>query len=334
MAQPHDRLVRALLDDVDRMAAILDGLAEPPLPCGPTEGRLVRLRDVLIDPDLRRSEPDFLYALDGGEEPRDLIVVEHLSRQTPNVPLRALAHKTTLYQDVERSLGPNARFPNVHVVVLYHGASRWSAPREFEELYARKEGNPGSRTNVIVHVIDLGRFDDGEIRRRLGRCAAALLVLLLNHGRGKEIRSRLREWDDLFRATVEEKGGLSLLRAMVWYLYFVSDIAPEEVHALPFAQESEETKTMIKTTAERLREEGLHEGLEKGWQGGLQEGLDKGLREGLRKGLETLLVARFGEIPRELAERIASSDADTLEAMLRRAPAVDAPADLLDGSAP
>ncbi len=329
MAQPHDRLVRALLDDVDRMAAILDRLAAPPLPCGPTEGRLVRLRDILVDPDLRRSEPDFLYALDGGEDPCDLIVVEHLSQQTPNVPLRALAHTTTLYQDVERAQGRGARFPCVHMVVLYHGAPRWSAPRELEELYARRGGEPGARMNVVVHVIDLGRFDDAEIRRRLGRCAATLLVLLLNHGRGKEIRSRLPEWNDLFQATVEEKGGLSLLRAMVWYLYFVSDIAPEEVRALPFAQDSEETKTMIKTTAERLREEGRTEGRMEG----RMEGRTEGLREGLLKGLETLLVARFGEVPSELEELIASANTDTLEAFLRRAPTATTPADLLNDSA-
>ena len=58
------------------------------------------------------------------------------AEEDPAMALRAGYHRELLYQELlrHRETAPPARLPVVLPVVLYHGAARWTAPREALEL--------------------------------------------------------------------------------------------------------------------------------------------------------------------------------------------------------
>jgi hypothetical protein len=64
------------------------------------------------------------------------LLLEPRAEEDPAMALRAGYHRELLYQELlrHRETAPPARLPVVLPVVLYHGAARWTAPREALEL--------------------------------------------------------------------------------------------------------------------------------------------------------------------------------------------------------
>jgi flagellar biosynthesis/type III secretory pathway protein FliH len=75
-----------------------------------------------------------------------------------------------------------------------------------------------------------------------------------------------------------------------------------------FPKGSEVTMTL----ADILREEGMQEGLEKG----IEKGIELGQAKALSKTALQLLTAKFGVLPKELAEEISKLDVITLELII------------------
>ena len=94
------------------------------------------------------------------------------------------------------------------------------------------------------------------------------------------------------------------------------EIAPltiEELRKSPFTAK----------TVEQLEQEATLKGLEKGKQEGLQEGLQKGLQKGLIKAkkddIKSVILIKFGVLPKELEEKIETTDdIQILDDMLKR----------------
>ena len=65
-----------------------------------------------------------------------LVLLEFQSTDEPRMALRILTYTSLLYQELARNeaLGPDGRLPAVLPVVLYNGASRWTAAVEVGEL--------------------------------------------------------------------------------------------------------------------------------------------------------------------------------------------------------
>jgi hypothetical protein len=103
----------------------------------------------------------------------------------------------------------------------------------------------------------------------------------------------------------------------------------EELKDLPFiakAIEQLEQEAILKGLEkgkQEGRQEGLQEGLQKGKQEGLREGLEKGKQEGSLKtkkdDIKSVILIKFGVLPKELEEKIESTDdIQILDDMLKR----------------
>jgi hypothetical protein len=99
----------------------------------------------------------------------------------------------------------------------------------------------------------------------------------------------------------------------------------------PFTIEELKDLPFIAKAIEQLEQEAILKGLEKGKQEGLQEGLQKGLQEGLEKGkqeglikakkddIKSVILIKFGVLPKELEEKIENTDdIQILDDMLKR----------------
>ena len=91
----------------------------------------------------------------------------------------------------------------------------------------------------------------------------------------------------------------------------------EELKDLPFtakAIEQLEQEAILKG-----KKEGLQEGLEKGKQEGLQEGLQKGSLKTKKDDIKSVILIKFGVLPKELEEKIETTDdIQILDDMLKR----------------
>ncbi len=83
---------------------------------------------------------------------------------------------------------------------------------------------------------------------------------------------------------------------------------------------------MIKTTAEKLREQGWREGRKEGREEGREEGVHRGQVEMLR----VILRRRFGAIPASLEDRIAQATTEGLKTLVERALDAETVDELLD----
>jgi len=91
----------------------------------------------------------------------------------------------------------------------------------------------------------------------------------------------------------------------------------------PFTIEELKDLPFIAKAIEQLEQEATLKGLEKGKQEGLQEGLQKGLQKGLIKAkkddIKSVILIKFGVLPKELEEKIETTDdIQILDDMLKR----------------
>jgi flagellar biosynthesis/type III secretory pathway protein FliH len=83
----------------------------------------------------------------------------------------------------------------------------------------------------------------------------------------------------------------------------------EELKDLPFTAKA----------IEQLEQEATLKGLEKGKQEGLQEGLQKGLIKAKKDDIKSVILIKFGILPKEVEEKIESTDdIQILDDMLKR----------------
>ena len=334
---PHDGLTRHVLSDARRMEALLKRLPSPPLPWAAGLGRLVRLSSAFVGRSLERRQADLVFAAQPGEDgtPRVCLLFEHQSTPQHDMPLRVLEYAAHILREFLRTHGLDATLPRLHIVVLYHGDRPWNGP-----LALNVEGGGGEPSHITcrIDLIDLNRISDEDIEKRLGPGLLALTALVLKHGRRPGMGEKLPAWDRHFEAGLNENGGMDGIQACVCYLLEVSDAALEDLEALPFARHSWEVQIMLKTTGQKLREEGRAQGLEEGRAQGLEEGRDQGIKEGLSKGIEKgqaemlrlLLRRRFGSIPDDLEARLEKASPETLKRLFEAALDADDISDLLN----
>ncbi len=257
------------------------------------------------------------------------------------MPLRVLEYATHVLWEFYKTHGPAAPLPRLRIVVLYHGDPPWRGPLA---LNLGGDETPSHHLTCRIDLIDLNRISDEDIAARLGPGLLALTALVLKHGCRPGMADKIPAWDHHFAAGLEENGGRDGIQACVCYLLEVSDVGLEDLEALPFARRSWEVQIMLKTTGQKLREEGRiegrKEGLEEGWERGRAEGRQEGRQEGRREGreegraeerramLRLLLRRRFGAIPDDLQSRIETAPPETLKRLFEAALEVDDPSDL------
>ena len=339
--EPHDGLTRHVLSDARRMEVLLKRLPEPPLPWVGQLGKLVRLSSAFVDSSLERRQADLVFAgqptTDG--TPGVCVLFEHQSTPNSDMPLRALEYATHIMREFRQTYGPRADLPRLHIVVLYHGDRPWNGPLS---LNIDKDGAPSSHLTCRIDLIDLARISDEEIEERLGPGLLALVALVLKHGRRPEMGSKIPSWDRHFAAALDENGGIDGIQACVCYLLEVSDVGLGDIEALPFARRSWEVQIMLKTTGQKLREEGRIEGREQGLKEGIERGVEQGIERGIAMGIEKgrveersemlrlILRRRFGDIPKALETRIQGASPETLKRLIEAALDADDLSELLE----
>ena len=223
---------------------------------------LERLPAEFVSDDLRQRRGDGLWRVRFHDDTWLYLVVhlEFQSKVDRYMAVRMLVYTGLLYQDLVRreALGPNGELPPVLPVVLYNGASRWTAAEDVAALIApagealarcqpsqryflldeRVRGEDDlPRRNLVSGLVALGNSrSSADLERALG----AVYDCLRGPG-GREIRRSFREWIERVgaRRILGTEGELSV-------------------------QTSEEMRTMLAERVKEWTQEWFEEGREQG----------------------------------------------------------------------
>jgi len=147
-SDPHDRLLRALLDDPERASALL----VDHLPAGV----VVALADALpalddgsfVDESARGSQSDRLFqvTLAGGGFAFVYTLLDHQSQSDPRTPIRVLSYMVRIWDRyLARCARTPAAMPAIVPMGLYHGRAPWTVPTP---MGAWIDAPPASRDQV------------------------------------------------------------------------------------------------------------------------------------------------------------------------------------------
>ena len=221
-----------------------------------------------------------------------LVVLEFQSTDDPEMALRILEYTALLYRELGRNdaLGPDGKRPAVLPVVLYNGASRWTAAAEVGELItpvgpSLAPYQPSQR----YFVLDERHAQDEALPA--GNLMAAVVGLEQSGSVGELVRAV-----EALGAGLRGPGDGELRRAFAeWVGQMAQRLAPDDVEMAPARTLEDVRMTLVERVGEWPKQ----------W---FREGLEQGLEQGIEQGLEherallcRLTATRFGA---ETAERL------------------------------
>ncbi len=316
----HDNFLRTVFSTPDHAASLL----------GTTMGeRFLRNFDLstlslvsgtFVDEDLRRHEVDLLFKIQATEKLVYIyVLVEHQSTPFAMMPVRLFRYVSKIYQALDAENRSQRHVPEIIPVVLYNGERRWTAPVKLSDFYSRPTltGLAGvAPIELEYKLFDLSATSDAQIRerKRVTTSVAVLSLLFLKHFRNEYFGQLLKEWASFFKDAYRETKGESFVQAAICYILESTNAAHEDLIDCIVPYTEPEVEFVIKTTGQKLREEGRIEGR----QEGRQEGLTMG-RQAAAKALRLILLSRFRDLTDDQNRKIDVASFEQLDTFLDRA---------------
>lgn len=307
---PHDAFFKAMFSQPENAIGQFKALLPPAVLAhlDLTTARVVP--GSFVSEDLTTRHTDLLYEVQFGARPALLFILfEHQSWVDPALPVRLLIYITRIWEDWLRRNEGATQVPAVIPLVLYHGATAWTAATQLldvidlpaDALAAVREHLPTFR----FVLDDLTQRSDQDLRAREGAVLGRLALLLMRHLR--DLRPEPAKVDAFLRSVADLLSHLPHRDRVQSFRYIleVAERRPDAVQAALRGVASPRVLEDVMTAAEQLRREGE--------QTGRLEGELTGRLLGKRSMLLRQLRVRFGQITPEVEQRITTSDEPSLD---------------------
>ncbi len=270
-----------------------------------------------VDTELHNFHSDILYQvpLQQGGGLLVYVLFEHQRKVDYFMPLRLLQYMGRIWQRWQRQ-NTTGELPIIAPIVLYNGARRWTAARDFQALTpvcTMPEMLPYTPHFSFI-LQDLASIPDDHFR---GLALRELVLLLLKHSDSADFWKRFPEWIGSMQRLWRQPGdGRHALTALLRYIITVGKKPSQETYQLLIDSLSPEAEGNMTTWAESLREEGFEIGIKQGRQEGCQEGIEKtttALLVRARQRVEKMLQLKFQPISAAHLAAVQAADLDTLE---------------------
>jgi predicted transposase/invertase (TIGR01784 family) len=250
-------------------------------------------KDHFVEEDLRPLYSDCLFhaRLTGGtgggdpdaEEIQIYVLVEHQSTVDPLIALRMWRYMHAAWRRYLNEHPKAKKVPLIVPLLLYHDKADYAACLDIRELINAPQHLVDLVWNEPIHLIDLHRIPDKQLREQT-EISAILLAM-------KHIRDEVFPLDLLLEALagVEDSERLILFLKMVVNYIFVTrrDLEADHIRKQVGKQLGSRAEEAVMTVAEKLRKEGKKEGREEGREEGRKEGRKEGKKE------ERIKIARI-----------------------------------------
>jgi len=305
-------LFKAVLSDPEHAAAHLRAVLPAEVLARVDLSELRAVPGSFVDEGLAQRHADLLLEARVEGAPVLLyLLLEHQSTECREMSLRLLGYVLRIWERWRAEHGGAEGLPVVLPLVLYHGTTRWSAPRRLRDLLwapaeAREVFGPFCPDfEYLLH--DLSQVEDEAVA---GTALGRLTLLLMKHARDGDLGRRLPGWAGDLRE-VHARSGLRGVRLVLEYVLKVAaGVERGDWIALVRGALPPEAEEDAMTLAEQLFAEGREEGLRAGRAQGREEGREEGRLQGQRRQLARLLKVRFGGLPAWAVEGVGGGAAE------------------------
>jgi len=321
--QPHDKLVKALLEQPEAAAALLRERLPKEIASRLGPELPQRVDGTFVDAALRESQTDRLFRvrLKTGEQAFIYCLIEHKCEPDCWVWLQLLRYQTRIYARFRNELGEaqNARLPMVFCLVLYHGAPAWTGPCRFTDRMAVDEPLRPYVLDFPFAVFDVGLHRDEDLSRHPPlRAGLKALKYSYRFPKADTIEVLVTLFQDLPSDRPE------LFQAVLCYILVrYSHVRKHDVMKA-LARVGQEEQMVSKALQEILAEERAN--AEARARAAKAEGRAEGKAEGRAEGtaqakastLLRQLERRFGPIPQAALTRLSGASVQELDVWLDR----------------
>jgi hypothetical protein len=257
----------------------------------------------LVDGDgFRHADLVLRCCLRNGHDVVVSILLEHQSAMDRWMPLRLLGYGTRHLERLAQNDPERRTLPLLVAVVVHQGERPWTGPRSMDDLYAAEpalDTAVGALTPRLTFAVDdLAGRSEADIQSRLSSPFAKLAVSVMRAVRiDDDPLAVLDRAGPLLRAVRDGPDGAGAFADVIRYVSEVRDTGLDQVRARVTAIDRG-LGGEVMTLAERLRDEGRAEG-----RGQL---------------LLKLLTLKFGIVGPEVASRVQTADAATIDRWAER----------------
>jgi predicted transposase/invertase (TIGR01784 family) len=340
MSQDHDALFRHTFSHPEHAASLLRSILAADLAAAIDWDRLELLPGTFVDEDLRTRQADLLFAAPmHGVTTLLHVLLEHKSGSDRWAVLQLLRYVVRIY-DRWRQEHPDAQqLPPILPIVVHHGERPWSSPQRLADLIdlgsltgAPRERLAAAQPQFTFLLEDLAAIDEQQLRGRTADEVTRLVLLLLQCAqahRSLDPVAIIERWLELFAAAWHHPLGRLHVVALLSYMYWQFETTQDRLEAAA-ALIHDEVRTMGKSLAERLIEQGREKGIAKGKAEGIATGKAEGIATGKAEGIATgkaegkaellrhLLIQRFGPLPADLDLRLRDAEVSLLDRWAER----------------
>ncbi len=267
-----------------------------------------------VDPKLRRHDADLVLNAPTLCGTRLVIFVIEFAHGNKRAAWRQLLRYVA--QEVDKAIaGARGKPPPIVVPILVH-----TGKRPFRGLRAVAAHGPqhvvGSQQAGFalgIAVEDFAARDEAAIVSMPLPEPIRLAALFAQFVRGKspdEVEANVLRWRELLLAVCGAPFDPEEAQVYASYILETTQLSAERCERLFLEILGRDGDQPMKTTADKLREEGK--------EVGLSQGLNLGRAEGQARVLLTLLCRRFGALTKAHQDRIATATSDQLEAIALR----------------
>lgn len=266
---------------------------------------LRRLPQEHIGRDYRKKLNDIIWQANLLGKPCYIIIMLEFQRKNDHwMALRLLSYVSLLWDSLLREgrIKPETGLPPIFPIVIYNGKQAWTAPQDIKALMPPCPPVLSEyQASLKYFLIDELRIPDEDLKSRDN---LASIFFLLQRCNLLESADELRRLERI----LSHPGFRELTRTFAeWICHAAYEAGvTEQVERL---DNMREVNAMLLENAPNWKYEYIAIGREEGREEGLTKGLEKGLeisRLGLRKMLRSMIQKRFGSVPNNTDEKIAS----------------------------
>jgi predicted transposase YdaD len=311
-SQPHDGFFKSIFSDPVHAAAELRAILPDRVARHIDWDSLQAVHASFVDAALSQRHGDLMFSarLVEGHEVYLWLLFEHQSTIDRWMPLRMLEMVVEFLKGWRKEHPEALRLPAILPIVLYQGATPWTAPRTLAELYDLSDQALRDLSEFLLSlrfVLDDLRVtpDDALMERPVDDLVRVALVVMkhVTSERVLDLLARLRE--EIVRLLATEHGRIGL-SGIVWYIECVHpELNRFDIlrHLGPVVG-PEITKTM----------ESYEETLKRMWiEKHTRLARNEGKQEGQQELLLRLLARRFGALPEAVTAQVMNAGREELE---------------------
>lgn len=312
MTQPHDTGYKFLFSHADLVRELLEVFAPPGLSELLDYSSLRPEPGSFITPAMKKREDDVVWSIElKGQRIYLYLLLEFQSSIDRGMPVRMMQYVAALYDHLVRSkvIDLADGLPPVLPIVLYNGNARWQhSPEIFDLIQPHPAVLAEFQPRLKFWLLDEGKFSPAYLEG-LQRVMAA--IFRMEHAHDTEtVKQAIRY---LGRTVAQSPLKQTIDKAVLqWAQCSLLKKFPGLVEQ-PIEELLKGTD-MLEENLDRIYKNAVAEGVLLGEIKGKLEGEIKGKLEGEALALQRLLVKRFGALPPALQEKIATANAETVEA--------------------